>query len=170
MIEFHKRAHLVNIEASRLPTTIFTKNFLPTNKLWDSPSVLPLRTYFNTFIVGPCIIPFDKRQLSEQHITHRIQFRNYESKFSNFVLIESNKLKKMTPTGIVSSNEISSTTGIYEGFKNKIPKISSSDISSNMVSSTTGTTYSTKISNTKVLGYTTAEISSNQVSSTSGKS
>ena len=169
MIEFHKRAHLVNIEASRLPTTIFTKNFLPTNKLWDSPSVLPLRTYFNTFIVGPCIIPFDKRQLSEQHIAHRIQFRNYESKFSNFVLIESNKLKKMTPTGIVSSNEISSTTGIYEGFKNKIPKISSNDISSNMVSSSTGPTHSNTISNTKFLKHLAAEISI-QVSSTSGKS
>ena len=76
--------------------------------------------------------------------------------------------KKMTPTGIVSSNEISSTTGINEVSNKQIPKISSNDLSSNMVSSTTGTTFSTKISNTKVLGYTTAEISSNQVSSTSG--
>ena len=76
----------------------------------------------------------------------------------------------MAPTGIVSSNEISSTTGICEGFKNKIPEISSNDLSSNMVSSTTGTTYSTKISNAKVLGYSAAEISSNQVSSTGGKS
>merc|ERR1711971_333948 len=32
---------------------------------------------------------FDKRQLSEQHIAHRIKFRNYESEFSNFVLIDS---------------------------------------------------------------------------------
>jgi len=78
--------------------------------------------------------------------------------------------KKMAPTGIVSSNEISSTTGINEVSNKQIPKISSNDLSSNMVSSTTGTTFSTKISNTKVLGYTTAEISSNQVSSTSGKS
>jgi hypothetical protein len=76
----------------------------------------------------------------------------------------------MGPTGIVSSNEISSTTGLYEVSNNKIPKISSNDLSSNMVSSTTGTTYSNKISNTKVLGYSAAEISSNQVSSTSGKS
>ena len=78
--------------------------------------------------------------------------------------------KKMAPTGIVSSNEISSTTGINEVSSKQIPKISSNDLSSNMVSSTTGTTFSTKISNTKVLGYNTAEISSNQVSSTSGNS
>ena len=81
----------------------------------------------------------------------------------------------MAPTGIVSSNEISSTTGIhrdkgiYKVFNDKIPKISSNDFSSNMVSSTTGTC-STKTSNTKVLGDSAAEISSNQVSSTSGKS
>ena len=79
--------------------------------------------------------------------------------------------KKMAPTGIVSSNEISSTTGLYEVSNKQIPKISSNDLSSNMVSSTTGTTYySNKISNTNVLGYSAAEISSNQVSSTSGKS
>merc|ERR1711971_1272903 len=116
---------------------------------------------------------FDKRQLSEQHIAHQIKFRNYESKFSNFVLIDSirTSYKKMAPTGIVSSNEISSTTGLYEVSNNQIPKISSNDLSSNMVSSTTGTTYySNKISNTNVLGYSAAEISSNQVSSTSGKS
>merc|ERR1712008_109465 len=60
--------------------------------------------------------------------------------------------KKMAPTGIVSSNEISSTTGLYAVSNKQIPKISSNYLSSNMVSSTTGTTYSTKISNTKVLG------------------
>merc|ERR1712008_382462 len=78
--------------------------------------------------------------------------------------------KKMAPNGIVSSNEISSTTGLYAVSNNKIPKMSSNDLSSNMVSSTTGTAYSTKISDTKVLGYSAAETSSNQVSSTSGKS
>ena len=84
------------------------------------------------------------------------------------IQLEQEYKKKMAPTGIVSSSEISSTTGINEVSNKQISKMLSNDLSSNMVSSTTGTTYSTKISNTKVLGYTTAEISSNQVSSTSG--
>merc|ERR1711956_187925 len=111
--------------------------------------------------------PFDKRQLSEQHIAHRSSSVTTNLNFQ--ILSIRTSYKKMAPTGILSSNEISSTTGLYAVSHNKIPKISSNDLSSNMVSSTTGTTYSTKTSNTKVLGYS-AEISSNQVSSTSGKS
>jgi|ERR1712216_1041748 len=39
--------------------------------------------------MGASSLPFDKKQLSEQHTAHRIKFRNYKSKFSNFVLIDS---------------------------------------------------------------------------------
>ena len=164
---------MVNIEASRLPTKILPRIFyLLINSGIPHPFFRYVLTYLPLSRVGPCIRPIQHTATKRTTSCPPERTTNSETKKSkNFVLTNYiEQVTKMAPTGIVSSNEISSTTGLYEVSNNKIPKISSNDLSSNMVSSTTGTTYSNKISNTKVLGYTAAEISSNQVSSTSGKS
>jgi len=71
--------------------------------------------------------------------------------------------------GMVSSNEVTSTTGINEVSKSRISKNFSKEISSTMVSSTTGT-HTSKMPNKLISGYSLSETCSNQVSSTTGKS
>ena len=92
LIEFHKMMHLVNIETSRLSTTILPRIFyLLINFGIPHPFFRYIPTYVPISSVLASSLSFDKRQLSEQHIAHRIKFRNYESIFSNFVLIDSIK-------------------------------------------------------------------------------